>query len=56
MTPRPIVQNEFYVCPRKLLKNREPTAWTVKSVDASNFRERIKYNRGGKILILLLLW
>ena len=32
MTPRRIVQNEFYVCPTTLLKNREPTAWTVKSV------------------------
>ena len=33
MTPRRIVQNEFYVCPKTLLKNREPTAWTVKSVN-----------------------
>ena len=32
MTPRRIVQNEFYVCPKTLLKNREPTTWTVKIV------------------------
>ena len=46
MTPRPIVQNEFYVCPRTLLKNREPTAWTVKSVNVFRGYQTLIFERG----------
>ena len=46
MTPRPIVQNEFYVCPRTLLKNREPTAWTVKSVNVYRGYQTLILERG----------